>query len=368
MVKKIEKDYARFRDLIRGKIKEDLKKYITRGELIGKKGKYLVSIPLPQIRIPTFRYGKNDRTGVGQGEGEVGDPVADGDEGVGISGAGDQPGEHLLEVDITLDELAEIMGDGLQLPKIKPKGRSTLLADKTRYIGISRTGPESLRHFKRTYKEALKRQLALGTYDPKNPNIIPVRKDKRYKSWKIKELPQNNAVIVYMMDVSGSMGDEQKEIVRIEAFWIDTWIRSQYKKLETRYIVHDAAAKEVDRETFFHIKESGGTKISSAYQLCAEIIQKDYSFEEWNIYPFHFSDGDNWGAEDTKYCVELLEKDLFNRVNVFCYGQVKSAYGSGQFKKDIDEYFEKNEQLITSEIQDKDGIYDSIKDFLGKGK
>ena len=70
------------------------------------------------------------------------------------------------------------------------------------------------------------------------------------------------------MDVSGSMGDEQKEIVRIETFWLDTWLRHQYKGLECRYIIHDAVAREVDRETFFHTRESGGTMISSAYKLC----------------------------------------------------------------------------------------------------
>jgi hypothetical protein len=368
MVKKIEKDYARFKAIIRGKIKEELRKYISHGELIGKKGKHLISIPIPQVRIPTFRYGEGDKAGVGQGEGDVGTPVSEEDSGVGIGGAGSEPGHHLLEVDVTLEELAQILGEGLELPKIKPKGKSTILADKTKYTGISKAGPESLRHFKRTFKEALKRELALGIYDPKNPMIIPVREDKRYRSWKIKELPQNNAVIIYMMDVSGSMGDEQKEIVRTEAFWIDTWLQSQYKKLETRYIVHDAAAKEVDRETFFHIKESGGTKISSAFILCNEMINKDYNPIEWNIYPFHFSDGDNWGSEDTNKCVELLKGDLLSKINVFCYGQVKSAYGSGQFKKDLDDHFKDDQRVITSEINDKDAIYDSIKDFLGKGK
>jgi uncharacterized sporulation protein YeaH/YhbH (DUF444 family) len=71
-----------------------------------------------------------------------------------------------------------------------------------------------------------------------------------------------------MMDVSGSMGDEQKEIVRTTSFWIDTWIRAHYKGVQTRYIIHDAVAQEVDRETFFHTRESGGTVISSAYELC----------------------------------------------------------------------------------------------------
>ncbi len=367
-IKKIEKDHARFREILRGRIRKDLRKYISEGEMLGRKGKYVVSIPLPQLRIPTFRYGQTDRSGVGLGEGEVGTAIAPGEPGPGGPGAGDQPGRHLLEVELTIEELAQILGEELALPRIRPRGRSTLMADHSSYTGISRVGPESLRHFKRTYKEALKRAVAMGTYNPDRPVVIPFREDKRYRSWKVKETPQNNAVIVYMMDVSGSMGDEQKEVVRTEAFWIDTWLRSQYKKLETRYVVHDAAAKEVDRETFFHLKESGGTKISSAYQLCSEMIRKDYDATEWNIYPFHFSDGDNWGSEDTRKCLELLDQEIFPRANVFCYGQVKSAYGSGQFKKDLDERFPKDERLITSEIKDKDGIVDSIRDFLGKGK
>ena len=76
----------------------------------------------------------------------------------------------------------------------------------------------------------------------------------------------SNAVIVFMMDVSGSMGEEQKELVRLESFWIDTWLRKNYEGIESRYIVHDVSAKEVDKHTFYHLREDGGTKISSAYR------------------------------------------------------------------------------------------------------
>jgi uncharacterized sporulation protein YeaH/YhbH (DUF444 family) len=170
------------------------------------------------------------------------------------------------------------------------------------------------------------------------------------------------------MDVSGSMGDEQKEIVRIESFWIDTWLRHQYKGLETRYVIHDAMAKEVDRDTFFHTRESGGTMISSAYKLCAEIVEADYPSAEYNIYPFHFSDGDNWSADDTRLCMDILRTRLLPHVNMFCYGQVESPYGSGQFIKDLRDVFGQDEVVVTSEIPHKDAIYKSIKDFLGKGK
>jgi uncharacterized sporulation protein YeaH/YhbH (DUF444 family) len=229
-------------------------------------------------------------------------------------------------------------------------------------------GPESLRHFRRTYKAALLRQIASGTYNPENPIVVPMREDRRYRSWKTVSVPQSNAVIIYMMDVSGSMGDEQKEIVRIESFWIDTWLRSQYQGIEARYIIHDAVAREVDRETFFHTRESGGTMISSAYKLCAEIMDNEYPVENWNIYPFHFSDGDNWSVDDTLLCVQLLKERLIPKANVFCYGQVESPYGSGQFIKDLIEHFGETDEVITSEIKNKEAIVDSIKDFLGKGK
>jgi hypothetical protein len=171
-----------------------------------------------------------------------------------------------------------------------------------------------------------------------------------------------------MMDVSGSMGDEQKEIVRIESFWIDTWLRRQYQGLESRYIIHDAVAREVDRDTFFKTRESGGTMISSAYKLASQLIDEHYPSDEWNIYPFHFSDGDNWSMDDTLTCVELLKKDILPKVNMFAYGQVESPYGSGQFIKDLREHFGSEDAVIVSEIRDRDAIVGSIKEFLGKGK
>jgi uncharacterized protein len=365
-VSRIERDHSRFRQIVRGRIKKELRKYMTQGELIGKKGKDLVSIPLPQIDIPHFRFGKN-QGGVGSGEGEVGDPVGgQPQDGQGQGEAGETPGEHILEVDLTLDELAKILGEELELPNIQPKGKRTIMAEKERYSSIRRQGPESLRHFKRTYVKALRRQIAMGMYDPDNPKIIPIKQDKQYKSWQVTHVPESNAVIFYMMDVSGSMGDEQKELVRTTAFWIDTWLRSQYRTIESRYITHDAAAREVDQETFYKTRESGGTAISSAYRLCADLVEQHYSPMDWNIYTFHFSDGDNL-LSDNEQCFQILKEDLLPKVNLFCYGQVRSLYGSGEFKRKLDDALEA-ENLITCDIKNKEEIYDAIKIFLGKGK
>ncbi len=365
---KIHRDHARFRQIVKGKVRENLKKYIVQGALPGKKGGRIVRVPIPGIELPRFKFGSRQMGGVGQGDGEVGDPIAsDPTQGLGPGQAGNQPGQHGFDVELDVEEIADILGEELNLPRIKPKGSDQVNVKKWRYTGIARVGPESLRHVKRTFKRALKRQIASGEYDPKRPVIIPTSDDKRYKTWKIKPIPQFNAVIIYMMDVSGSMGDEQKEIVRTEAFWIDTWIRKHYENVKYRYIVHEAVAKEVDRETFFTIREGGGTMISTAYALAEKLIREEYPPQEWNIYLFHFSDGDNWAEEDTLKCVEILKRSLLPACNLFGYGQVKSAYGSGQFIKDLRKYIE-DERLILSEINSKEDILNSLKDFLGKGK
>ncbi|MCB0163643.1 MAG: DUF444 family protein, partial [Anaerolineae bacterium] len=213
-MQRIQQDLNRFRRIVRGQIKKNLRKYMSQGEMIGRQGKRAVSIPLPQIDLPRFRYGSKQSGGVGQGEGDVGDPIGRGDPQDGSGEAGKDPGQHIIEVDITLEELAEILGEELELPNIEPKGQKNIVSEKVKYSRIRRVGPDSLRHFKRTYKEALRRQVASGLYDPKNPVIIPIKDDIRYRSWTETPLPQSNAIIIYMMDVSGSMGNEQKELVR----------------------------------------------------------------------------------------------------------------------------------------------------------
>lgn len=369
MSMKIDRDNNRFKEIVKGKIRQNLRKYVTHGEMIGRKGKDLVSIPLPQLDVPHFRYGQNGRGGVGQGEGEVGQPVAQGEDGEpGQGQAGSDAGEHVMEVDVSLDELAAILGQELQLPRIEPKGKANIEQDKVRYTSVRKVGPESLRHFRRTYVQALKRQLSEGSYRPADPKIVPYKDDRRYRSWETVSEPVANAVILYIMDVSGSMTDEQKEIVRTEAFWIDTWLRSQYTGLERRYIIHDAAAKEVDEETFYHTRESGGTRISTAYKVALQLIKEKFDPSQWNIYAFQFSDGDNWG-EDNRQSLAMLKEEILPICNLFCYGQVESPYGSGEYIRVLEEAFgSEHEQLVLSEIASKEAIYESIKTFLGKGK
>lgn len=372
MVNKIEQDHQRFRQIVRGKIRKDLRRFLSKGELLGREGRRVVSIPIHDIDIPTFRYGDNSG-GVGMGDGDEGEPVGQQQGGKNGQG-GEHEGRHLLEVDVSLEELADILAEELKLPRILPRGAHRITTVRDKYSGIRPQGPMSLRHFKRTYREALRRQLSLGTYDPDNPIVIPIKNDLRFRSWNEVKKPQSNAVIVYMMDVSGSMGDEQKELVRLEAFWIDTWLRRNYEGIESRYIVHDVRAGEVDKKTFFSMREDGGTRISSAYQCCKELLDQHYDPADWNVYLFHFSDGDNSSDADNRLSVKLIRENLLPASNMFGYCQVASAYGSGAFHGVLAEAFPGGEpdelgpRLVLSKLGGREDIIDSLRTLFRAGR
>ncbi len=367
MMRGIDRDLKRFNEIIRGKIRKDLKQYVNHGEMLGRKGRETVSIPVPSIDIPHFVHGDKGSGGAAQGEGEVGQTLGPGQDPNGQGQAGGEPGPHVREVEVSIAELADMLGEELELPHIEPKGQDSITSKKDRYKTVSRHGPNSLRHFKRTYKEALKRQVASGIYNDTDPVIVPMKEDERFRSWKTEYEPQANAAILYLMDVSGSMTDDQKNVVRAESFWIDAWLQRQYDGVQRRYIVHDAVAHEVDEDTFYRVKESGGTRISSAYQKAIQIIARDFPVADWNLYIFQFSDGDNWG-EDSKECQRLLVEQLLPVCNLFCYGQVESPYGSGDYLRELQKLTDENENLVLSEIPNQEAIYESIKTFLGKGR
>ena len=108
--------------------------------------------------------------------------------------------------------------------------------------------------------------------------------------------------------------------------------------------------------------------ISSAYKLCSKMIEDEYPVDEWNIYPFHFSDGDNWSVDDTVTCVELLRDKILPVVNLFVTARSSHRTAPGSSSKICRSTSPKKRKMITSEIKGKEAIMDSIRDFLGTGK
>lgn len=362
--------------------RDELRERLIRGEEIGKIGKKLVSIPITEYDIPTYRHDPEQQSGVGHGKGEIGTPLAPGEpRSAGGQGAGDMPGQHILEVEVEIEEAIAVLRQELELPPMSPTKKAILTQKKERYNTIALIGPEGLRHFKKTFFQALKRQLISGDYNIEKPIVIPIQKDKRYKSWKWVLDKDMAGVLIFMMDISGSMWDEQKAIARQLCFWIQTWALSEHPHLDVRYIVHDALAWQVDAETFFNIRQSGGTQISSAYKEVSALIDPKRgsvmgdkriirSPDEWNIYVYHFSDGDNWSADDSNRCLRILNEQLLPHVSFrqFGYFQIKSPYGSGNMKGIIDKYFFSNKykpKVKTTELERREEILRALKDVLG---
>jgi uncharacterized sporulation protein YeaH/YhbH (DUF444 family) len=362
----IDQDVGRFRKIVRGKVRENLRKYMSSDKLVGRSGKGgVITIPIPQIDLPRFKYGSGEITGVGRGKGKPGDRVGDGPDKEGSDQAGNEPGEHSIDVELTIEELAEILGDELQLPRIQPKSNERVFGQSVRYNSIRRSGPEALRHPKRTFLTALKRQLVLGTYDPDHPIIIPIPDDKRYRSWKVYPRPDNNVVMFYVLDISGSMNDMKKRLVRRTCYWANIWIRAHYQNVVERYIAHDVTAEEVDHDTFYRINTAGGTHLSSGLRLSADIIRREYDPTQWNIYVYQFTDGENW-EEDNDDAKRVLVDDLLPVANAYCYAQVAGWYYGKSFI-DVLAEIKGFDNLIMARIGSDADVATAIKQFLGRG-
>lgn len=347
----IGRDMERFNKILRGQAKSDFKKYIVNREWIIPKGKDKFALPIKRIMTPRFVYDQENIGGVGQGKGDKGQDLP-----------GDESAEHNLELEVALEELAKMLCEALELPNLQNKGKQQLPFLSQKYKGIRRIGPSSLVNFKRSYKEALKREIGSGIYVPGMP--VEVRPpDKRYKAPEIVQKPNPRAVVIYSMDVSGSMTAERKELVRTENFWIDTYLRSQYKLVESKYIVHDTTAKEVDKDTFYTISSKGGTKISSSFELSDKIIEDQYPPDEWNIYIFQSSDGENWDTGDNRKCSVWLKK-MLQYINQYAYTEVGDQ---GSFKKWLEQEFNGDEKVVLANLNNKSGIIAVLKLFLGKG-
>lgn len=358
----INQDLNRFKQVLKNNVKNNLGKHASSENLISQKDGKIIKIPIDRIDLPRFVYG-NNQGGAGQGDGNPGDPIdGSGKPGTGKGKAGKDEGSHAYTAEFTPEELAKMLAEELNLPELENKGKGKTNSVKSNYAGITNNGAEGLRHLRRTYKQSLKRALASGTYNYSNPQIIPIKDDKRYKAPKFKEEPDCNTVAIFMMDVSGSMGEQQKHLVKSQVFWINLWLKNQYKNIETRFIIHDVKAREVNEEEFFSVSESGGTLISSALDKCCELIEKEYPFSDYNIYPFYFSDGDNWDYMDNDHCVKILKEFLLNNCNGFYYGQV--AGGSGDFIKVIHDNFAGDKRIRTNMVSSGNEVLNGIKEFF----
>lgn len=339
MTGRIKEDHDRFHKVVAGKTLERLRGLISTGKIIGMRpdGKGNISVPIKSIDNPYFRHDDSD-SGLLRGPGKEGDVLDDGKGDGDGKGPGGEDGseEDIIEVQVDLESVLKFMKNELELPEMKPKPNQTYEDIKIKYNDISKNGPESLRHTRRTLREAMKRMAMMNELDQLHyvPGlsvpirlITPINQDKRYRKYKEIKIPSSNAVIFFARDYSGSMDDDICNIVSDTCWWIETWISQYYKKMEKCYIVHDTHAQEVDSQKFYSLRNGGGTKISSAFDYISQQLENRFPPFSYNVYVFYFTDGDNWG-EDNQRMIESVAK-LEPHVNLLGFTEV-CPDGSGR--------------------------------------
>jgi len=337
-------DRKRHREKLRKALKENIADIIAEESIIGRDRDRIIKVPIRGVREYRFVFGENEG-GVGTGDGStkpgqvVGQAGQKGERGPGP--AGSDPGVDYYETEITLDELVEIMFEDLELPDLERKRLRQLLADRTaKRQGYKKQGIRVHLDRRRTVRSKIRRKIAadpLPATEEGEPEPFGFRKeDLVYRRLVEEPREESNAVVLCIMDTSGSMDRLKKYLARSFFFLLYQFVRSKYENTQLVFIAHHTEAKEVTEHEFFHKGESGGTLISSGYKKALEIIEDRYHPDHWNIYAFHCSDGDNFES-DNEAALEAAAR-LCEVCNLFGYGEIKPL-GSHYYDSSMLEQF-----------------------------
>ena len=388
-------DRSRHRLKVRQAIRENIADIIAEEAIIGKSRDRIVKVPIRGIKEYRFSFGANHPQ-VGQGEGQTQPGQVIGRDSTpqpGSEQAGDTAGSDYYETEITLDELIEIMFEDLELPNQERKQLKTIELERNqKSLGYRRKGVRARLSLHRSAIERVRRlqiarrsSVSEGNAAP-DPDLgvaaevvprparragfsLPVRspfweRDLRFRHRNPKLRRESNAVVICIMDTSGSMDVSKKYLARSFFFLLHRFVSTKYATTEVVFISHDTEAREATEEEFFRRGESGGTFISSGYNKALHIIQERYHPSHWNIYAFHCSDGDNFGSDNAKALAAALE--LCQACNLFGYGEIKPP-GSYSGNSSLLDFFS---SAVTAEnyksvpIRQKQDIWPAFKEFL----
>ncbi len=375
-------DRLRHRQKVRESIRENIADIIAEESIIGKDRDRVIKVPLRGIKEYRFVFGDN-AAGAGQGEGETQEGQVVGkagqQPGKGDDMAGDRPGVDYYETEVTLEELIEIMFEDLELPNLERRALREVISERSsRRKGYRHVGIRVRLDKRRTAKQRVMRMLASGR-GPRQMaeaaalegNVADERRfpfhkdDLRYKHIEIDTREESNAVVICVMDTSGSMDTMKKYLARSFFFLLYQFVSTRYRNVEIVFIAHHTEARDVTEEEFFHKGESGGTFISSGYQKALEIIAERYHPSLWNVYAFHCSDGDNFES-DNPAALKAAE-ELAKLCNLFGYGEIKPL-GSRYYESSMLNVFRRiqSPNFHTVLIERKEDIWPSFKAFLAK--
>jgi uncharacterized sporulation protein YeaH/YhbH (DUF444 family) len=360
----------RFLRRARAQIREAVQKSLKDAAVadIGKERKIKISTKgtkEPRFRLVPRAGGEHDFVLPGNKEFMPGDEIKkprsgeDGGRGKQASDSGE--GDDDFEFTMTQDEILDIFFEDLELPNLV---RTTLKETPTkawRRAGITTSGSPTQINLVRTMRNAFGRRIALRRPRPQDilaleaelnalemeqPQTENTREqisalkeviakaearrkwiafvdplDVRFNSFTEQPVPTSQAVMFCLMDVSGSMGEREKDLAKRFYMLLHLFLRRRYEKVDIVFIRHTHDAQEVDEQEFFYSRQSGGTIVSTALDKMLEIQKERYATADWNIYAAQASDGYTQSG-DARHCVEMLNADIMPLCQYYAYIEI----------------------------------------------
>ena len=357
----------RFLDRYRKHIKKAVSEAVNKRSITDVESGSEVTIPTKDLSEPRFQHGRGGRykqVHPGNKEFVQGDRIKRPNGGAGKgSGSGkagnSEEGMDEFTFQINHEEFLSHMFDDLELPNLVRKQLHDATEYETKNAGFTNEGSPDRLNIVRSLRSAHARRIALGGTRRKeirtlkkelremevSPDEIDhekaneLREQIKVLNARLKKLPfiddfdlkynnrirvphpSNKAVMFCVMDVSGSMTQEIKDMAKRFFILLYLFLQRNYKQIEVVFIRHHTAAREVDEDDFFYSRETGGTIVSSALEMSRDIIDKRYSPSDWNIYIAQASDGDNWEG-DSSVCTRILTEHIMSKVQYFSYVEI----------------------------------------------
>ena len=359
------RDSQRHAKKVKDAIRKNLHHIISQEAIISTDGKRTTKVPVRYLDSYHFKHGKM-KDGVGHGDGEEGTILRPGrgnDEEGGESRPGDQPGADVYDAEIGVDELLQMMLDDLKLPWFEERDKKSIIVKHIEYTDLRKKGPMARWAKRKTVLENIKRNAT----ESGNAKFYDLHdEDMRFRSWDEKIERHSNAVVYLMMDRSGSMDEHKRYLTKALFWWLCRFLETAYDCVEIVFIAHDVEAKVVPEKDFFLLSNDGGTRCSSAYELALKDIKENRPQNSWNVYCFHFSDGDNF-EDDSGQCKKLV-LEMLERVNMFAYGEVAWENANWQNSSELMNALEDidHPRFMTAVLHEKEDVYPTLRKFLRK--
>ncbi len=298
------RDWLRHNEKVRQAVREHVMDIAAEADVMSGGDERRVQVPVRFLEHHRFKLAKaRQGKGAGQGKVDPGDILRQGQnpaEGNGKTGSGSGEGGLEFVLEFKVEELVDWLWEELELPDLEPRSTAIVDDEYTRE-GWDKRGARARLDRRRSMKESIKRRAV----QPQGPTFT--NEDLRYRQLVRRPRPSTQAVVVFAMDVSSSVTEQERRLAKTFFFWALQGLRRQYERIETVFVAHTVRAWEFREEEFFQARAQGGTVASTAFNKSLEVIGERYDPSRYNVYLFYASDGENF-ADDREPAGIALEK------------------------------------------------------------